>query len=134
MKYPRFNESCIKRVTHARRQLLVKMKLDFEFSAFLMFGCIYVIKNNLELNIITLHNYAIVFPIELHLGYYHSLFLSCRYLHFRRLGLIFAIKKFWQSSSFNGMDTKTNQKKNNIIQSKALKGHHHHHYLFSQLF
>ena len=134
MKYPRFNESCIKRVTHARRQLLVKMKLDFEFSAFLMFGCIYVIKNNLELNIITLHNYAIVFPIELHLGYYHSLFFSCRYLHFRRLGLIFAIKKFWQSSSFNGMDTKTNQKKNNIIQSKALKGHHHHHYLFSQLF
>lgn len=134
MKYPRFNESCIKRVTHARRQLLVKMKLDFEFSAFLMFGCIYVIKNNLELNIITLHNYAIVFPIELHLGYYHSLFLSCRYLHFRRLGLIFAIKKFGQSSSFNCMDTKTNQKKNNIIQSKALKGHHHHHYLFSQLF
>ena len=134
MKYPRFNESCIKRVTHTRRQLLVKMKLDFEFSAFLMFGCIDVIQNNLELNIITLHNYATVFPIELHLGYYHSLFFSCSYLHFRRLGLIFAIKKFGQSSSFNCMDTKTNQKKNNIIQSKALKGHHHHHYLFSQLF
>ena len=111
MKYPRFNESCIKRVTHTRRQLLVKMKLDFEFSAFLMFGCIDVIQNNLELNIITLHNYAIVFPIELHLGYYHSLFFSCSYLHFRRLGLIFAIKKFGQSSSFNCMDTKTNQKK-----------------------
>ena len=136
MKYPRFNESCIKRVTHTRRQLLVKMKLDFEFSAFLMFGCIYVIQNNLELNIITLHNYAIVFPIELHLGYYHSLFFSCRYLHFRRLGLIFAIKKFGQSSSFNCMDTKTTQKNKKIyIQSKALKGHHHHHhYLFSQLF
>ena len=134
MKYPRFHESCIKRVTHTRRQLLVKMKLDFEFSAFLMFGCIDVIQNNLELNIITLHNYAIVFPIELHLGYYHSLFFSCRYLHFRRLGLIFAIKKFGQSSSFNCMDTKTNQKKKKIIQSKALKGHHHHHYLFSQLF
>ena len=56
------------------------MKLDFEFSAFLMFGCIDVIQNNLELNIITLHNYAIVFPIELHLGYYHSLFFFLQVL------------------------------------------------------
>jgi len=48
------------------------MKFDLEFSAFLMFGCIDVIQNNLELNITTLHNYVIVFLIKQHLSYYHS--------------------------------------------------------------
>ena len=43
------------------------MKFDLEFSTFLMFGCIDVLQNNLELNI-TLHNYVIVFLIKQHLS------------------------------------------------------------------
>lgn len=50
------------------------MKFGFEISAFLMFRCIDVIQNNLELNIITLHNYVIVFLIKQHMSYCHSSF------------------------------------------------------------
>ena len=33
-----------------------------------------------------------------------------RYLHFRSLGFVFTVEKFWQGSPFNGMDTAKKKK------------------------